>query len=224
MLTRVLYVALIVVATTSPVTAAPNAADLATLADYLSGAFDSETQNTAQIAGDIPESDLHTRVTMLQRPVDVAGFGPYVLYNQEYRDGDPAKIIRQRLITIELDSDQGAIRMRQYFFNEPAAYLDAHLDPAMLSGITPEDVWLLPGCDVFWQRDGDTFVGGMKDKACAFSFPDGARSKTVIYKVSINADTFWRTDRSVWTDSGEVSGGRSDDEPTIHDRVTAPWD
>ncbi|NKB45088.1 MAG: hypothetical protein GKS03_12515 [Alphaproteobacteria bacterium] len=114
--------------------------------------------------------------------------------------------------------------MKQYFFNTPADYVGAHLDPKKLSGLTDEDIWLLPGCDVFWQRDGDRFTGSMNDGSCVFAFPEGARAKTVIYKVAIDKDTFWRSDRSVWTDSGEVSGGRSDDDPTIHDRVAAPWD
>jgi len=224
MLTRTLFAALVALALTAPARAMPTAADLATLADYLSGAFDSEVQNTKQIAEGVSEAERHTRVTILQRPVDMNAFGSHAFYNQEYRDGDSTKLIRQRLVSLELDPANGAIRMKQYLFKDPSQFVDAHLDLDTLDGLLPDDIWLLPGCDVFWQRDGDAFTGGMKDKACVFAFPEGARAKTVIYKVTIDKDTFWRSDRSVWTDSGQVSGGRSDDEPTIHDRVAAPWD
>lgn len=208
----------------APALAMPTAADVAQLSGYLTGAYDSEAQNTAQVAEGLSEDERHTRVTILQRQVDLPAFGGHVLYNEEYRDGDPSKLIRQRLVRLVLDADENAIRMTQYFFNTPADYVGAHLDPKILSSLAVGDVWLLPGCDVFWQRDGDSFTGGMKDGACVFAFPEGARAKTVIYKVTIDADTFHRTDRSVWTDSGDVSGGRADDEPTIHGRVVAPWD
>jgi hypothetical protein len=223
MLNRCYCAVLSLVLLSASASAAPTEDDVATLAEYLTGAFDSEAQNSKEAAAGLPEAERHTRVTMFHRPVELPAFGAYVFYNQEYRTGDPTKIIRQRLVTLELDVAVDAIRMKQYFFHDPSGFTGAHLAPEKLSDLTSEDVWLLPGCDVFWQRSDNIFLGGMAEGTCVFAFPEGARQKTVIYNVLLDGNRFWRTDRSVFTDTDDVSGGRADDLPTIHQRISAPW-
>lgn len=83
MLIRAVFVSLIFAVTTSPVFGSPTAADVAQLAAYLDGAFDSEAQNTAQVAAGSAEGDSHTRVTIFQRTIDLDEFAGHVLYNQE---------------------------------------------------------------------------------------------------------------------------------------------
>lgn len=203
--------------------AMPTDQDMANLAGLMAGAFDSRAQNESQKASGVPEGDLHIRVTLFHRPLDIEGFGPHVFYNYEHRDGDPSKVIRQRIISLELDPAEDAIRMKQYLFHAPAKYLGAHLDPGLVSDVTQDDIWLLPGCDVFWTREGDVFKAAMKSMECVFAFPEGARERAVFYGITLDGDTFSRMDRSVYVDTGEVSGGRSDDLPTVHDRIAAPW-
>jgi len=132
--------------------AVPSADDMADLATLMTGAFDSGVQNARQIAEGVPEDELHIRVTAFHRPIMLDGFGPHVFYNQEHRDGDSAKVIRQRIIALELDDAENAIRMKQYLFHEPAQFLGAHLNPEFVSDVTQDDVWPLPGCGVFWKK------------------------------------------------------------------------
>jgi len=63
----------------------------------------------------------------------------------------------------------------------------------------------------------------MKEMECVFSFPDGARERVVIYGITLKGDTFSRMGRSIYVDAGEKSGGRSDNLPTVHDRIASPW-
>lgn len=204
-------------------TSASAETDLEELSQLLTGALDSGVQNEQQVAAGVPEDERHVQVTLFHRRVELPAFGPYVFYNQEFRDGDPGKVIRQRLITLERDGEAGAIRMKQYLFHDPEPFLGAHLSPALLAGISQDDVWLLSGCDVFWTQNGSVFSAKMGDMTCVFSFREGDRERAVIYSLKLEGDRFERSDRSVYVDTGEVAGGRSDDEPTVHLRQAAPW-
>ncbi|NKB45087.1 MAG: hypothetical protein GKS03_12510 [Alphaproteobacteria bacterium] len=74
LLTRTLFAAVIAVALTAPARAMPTGDDLALLARYLWGAFDSAAQNATQSAAGIAEGERHTRVTIVHRPVGMEGF------------------------------------------------------------------------------------------------------------------------------------------------------
>jgi hypothetical protein len=128
-------------------------------------------------------------------------------------------VIRQRIVTFERDPAENAVRMKQYFIRNEADVRGAHRSPEKLSTVGMGNTYLLPGCDVFWTRDGNVFTGAMKDRACVFALKPDEPKRTVIYRVSMSAAQYLRVDRSVFVDTGKVSGGRADDLPTVHKRV-----
>ena len=58
--------------------------------------------------------------------------------------------------------------------------MDAHLDPTKLSGLSPEQTRVLPGCDVFWRRQSNHFVGYMTPNAR--SYVSSESGKRIIFK------------------------------------------
>jgi hypothetical protein len=210
--------AAIAFALSGPATAVDQA-EVSDIARLFAGEFDSYEQASMEERAQIPLADRHIQVYLIHRPVEVAGFAAPAFYVEEYRDGDETKIIRQRIVTFESDAGEGAIRMKQYFIRDEAAARGAHRDPGKLAGVTKDSTFLLPGCDVFWRREGESFVGAMMDGACVFAARDGDPKRRVIYQVTLSDFQYQRVNRSVYVDTGKTAGGRADDFPTVHKRV-----
>ncbi len=210
----------IVLSLAAPATAAPSARELKELTRLFADEFDSSAQAKAEQGVPMPESERHIAVYAINKPVTLPVFGENVFYIEEYRDGDPTQVIRQRIASFEIDPAENAIRMKLYFIKDDKAVRGAHHDSAKLSGLNKDNTYLLPGCDVFWRRDGSVFKGAMKDKACAFSAKPGEPQRAVRYMITLTALDLLRVDRSLFVDTGLVAGGRSDDSPSVHHRVT----
>ena len=203
-----------------PSAQAVDGADVAALAQLFAGEFDSYEQARMDERAQIPMGDRHTQVYLIHKPVDIPAFGAQAFYVEEYRDGAPENIIRQRIVTIESDTAEGAIRMKQYFLRNEAEVRGAHVDPVKLAAVSKDQAYVLPGCDVFWTRDGPAFAGAMKGGQCVFSAKPGDPPRSVIYQVGLSDFQYQRVDGSVFVGSGRTAGGRSDDFPTVHKRVT----
>lgn len=193
--------------------------DLSYIARLFAGEFDSYEQARMEDRAQIPFAERHTEVYLFHKPADLPAFGPHAFYVEEYRDGDPENVIRQRIVTFEDDPGEGAVRMKQYFLRNEVALKGAHKDASKLTAASLDQAYLLPGCDVFWRREGESFVGAMKDGACVFSLKPDEPKRAVIYKVSLSDLQYQRTDRSVFVETSKVAGGRSDDLPSVHKRV-----
>ena len=109
---------------------------------------------------------------------------------------DPAQIYRQRIYAFQPDYEANAIRLTIYTPNDVAPLVDAHLDPAKLAGLTPEQTRVLPGCDVFWQRRANHFVGYMEPDAC--SYVSRESNKRIIFNddLLLTQDALWISDRA----------------------------
>ena len=193
--------------------------DVADLARLFAGEFESYEQAMMEERAMVPFNERHVQVYLFHKPVELPAFGNPAFYVEEYRDGDPSNVIRQRVVTFVADQAENAVRMKQYFLRNDADVRGAHQDASILASITYDKAYVLPGCDVFWTRDGDTFSGAMKPGACTFAPKPGDPSRTVIYQVSVSDLQYQRVDRSVFTGTEKVAGGRSDDIPTVHKRV-----
>lgn len=174
----------------------PNARDMLILTDWFEGEFDNEEQlwyqNDPRSA--TPEDQRTTRVHSINKRVHLPEFGEYVYYAEEYSDNDPTKIIRQRFIIFSSDLERKSIRMQQGFFKDAKKVLGAQSDVSKLDGLTPDDVFFLNECDVFWNRKADQFEGKMDDKACVFG--EGADRRFSIHNLTLSHSKFWRVDET----------------------------
>ncbi len=61
-----------------------------------------------------------------------------MFYVQQHLNDGPAQIYRQRIYPSRPDYEEGAIRLTIHIPNDVASIVDAHLDPAKLSGLWPD--------------------------------------------------------------------------------------
>lgn len=128
--------------------------------------------NMAQVEA---SPDSFTPVRLHLQPVEVAAFGPEVVYG-EWQDAEEAsKVLRQRFYGFEIDRQRQALRLNLHIFPPGPDFIEqtrgAHIDPSKVAGLTPADMVPLPGCDVYFTWQGDHFAGTMDKGACAFKVP-----------------------------------------------------
>lgn len=185
----------------------PNARDLVLISQWFAGEFDNEEQGwfEADPRSKTPATQRHERIHTIHTRISVPALGANVFYVEEYRDNDPAKIIRQRLVTFTSNNPTQTINMKQGFFKDPKVVLGAQTDPARLSKLTATDVSFLEGCDVTWQRVGDQFEGAMQPKTCQFG--EGKERRYSVHNLILSETKYWREDRSFFVSTGKLFAG-----------------
>jgi hypothetical protein len=109
-----------VAALAAPTAMAASSYDLAAQRDLLMqwwpGEYDNHEQIVRQSGGGLspltssPFYRVHSIVTRVEMP----GLGPHVLQFVEYRDDDPARELRRRLLVVAVDETRGVLRAAQY--------------------------------------------------------------------------------------------------------------
>ena len=113
---------------------------------------------------------------------------------------------RQRIYAFRPDYEEGAIRLTIHIPNDVASLVDAHLDSTKLSGLSPEQTRVLPGCDVFWRRQSNHFVGYMTPNAC--SYVSSESGKRIIFNddLLLTEEALWISDRAQDEEGNRVFG------------------
>ncbi len=166
---RLLLTALWVVMTSAHADEAPVLdKDFQTMMAWFPGVYDNQEHVYFEAEQEVDEALRHERIHHVFEPVDLPAFGEHVFYVQQHLNDDPAQIYRQRIHAFRPDYKEGAIRLTIHIPNDVASLLDAHIDPTKLSGLSPEQTRVLTGCDVFWRRQANHFVGYMTPNACSY--------------------------------------------------------
>jgi len=181
-------------------------ADLTQFLAWFAGEFDNNQQVFVEREQKMPAAEIHEHIHSIFTKVDLPAFGPHVFYVQQYQDGDPAKLYRQRLYTFTADAAAGAIVLRILSFPDDKAVIDAHKTPSKLAGLTPASMRAMPGCDVHWRREGDAFIGSMKAGACRIPSRASGKTITVMDDLKLTANEIWISDRAT-DDSGAIVFG-----------------
>jgi hypothetical protein len=135
--------------------------------------------------------------------------GQSVYFVKQYFDNDPNKVYRQRIYHFHLNEQEKAIQLDIYSFQnkeQELLYGQAHLDPSVLSTLNKEQLSLSPGCEVFWKRDGDHFIGYMKNKACNFISRRSNKRIFITDSLTLNKDEIWIRDEAEDEDGNYVFG------------------
>jgi hypothetical protein len=190
--------------------------DLAQMLEWFAGEFDNNQQVFVENETNTPAAERHERIHSIFTKVDLPAFGPHVFYVQQYQDNDPAKIYRQRLYTFSPDVAAGAIVLRIMSFPDDKAVLDAHQDPAKLKAITPQAMRNLPGCEVYWKREGEAFIGSMRLGACRVTSRASGQAITIMDDLRLTANEIWISDRAT-DDAGTLVFGHP---KSVHHKLT----
>ena len=140
----------------------------------------------------------HIAVTSHYRAVDLPAFGENVLYVEETKHGDPGNIFRQRIYSLTLDEQGDQLRVSLWTFDDKEKYLGAWRNPALLAGLTPEQMSTFGhNCDLVMARQGGKYHLAMQDKDCAFG------DNYFSYQVLLGPDSFWFRDKIARLDTDE---------------------
>ena len=180
--------------------------DFHTMMAWFPGVYDNQEQVYFEQEQEVDEALRHERIHHVFEPVYLPAFGEHVFYVQQHLNDDPAQIYRQRIYTFRPDYEEGAIRLTIHIPNDVASLVDAHLDPTKLSGLSPEQTRVLPGCDVFWRRQSNHFVGYMTPNAC--SYVSSESGKRIIFNddLLLTEDALWISDRAQDEEGNRVFG------------------
>ena len=180
--------------------------DCRTMMQWFPGVYDNQEQVYFEAEQEVDEALRHERIHHVFEPADLPAFGEHVFYVQQHLSDDPAQIYRQRIYTFQPDYDEGAVRLTIHIPNDVASLVDAHLDPTKLTGLLPEQTRVLPGCDVFWRRQDNHFVGYMRPNAC--SYVSSESGKRIIFNddLLLTEDALWISDRAQDEEGNRVFG------------------
>ena len=173
---------------------------------WFPGVYDNQEQVYFEREQEVDEALRHERIHHVFEPVDLPAFGEHVFYVQQHLNDDPAQIYRQRICAFPPDYEEGAIRLTIHIPNDVASLVDAHLDPTKLWGLSPEQTRVLPGCDVFWRRQSNHFVGYMTPNAC--SYVSSESGKRIIFNddLLLTEEALWISDRAQDEEGNRVFG------------------
>ena len=168
--------------------------DLRLMMRWFEGRFDNfqQTVEEKEARAEFP----HERIHSIFARVNLPQFGENVFYVQQYMDGDPAKIYRQRLYVFTTNKQEKAIELKIYAFPDEKAVLNAHLDNSKLAGLTLEKMDSPKGCEVFWRLNQDKFEGSMKRDACRVVSKRSGKTLIITDDLFLTKDEIWINDQA----------------------------
>lgn len=195
--------------------------DLRLLLQWFPGRFDNQEQVAFAEELGIPADAVPEHIHSIFAPVDLPALGQHVYYVQQYMDADPEKIYRQRFYVFSADYAENAVRLDILTPKDAARVKDAHRDSAKLANLTKDDVTSLPGCAVYWRREGVQFIGGMKKEACRIKSQRSGRTIIVTDDLLLNENEIWIRDTAVDENGAYVYGNKAG----IHHKLrrARPW-
>lgn len=191
--------------------------DMTRMLQWFDGSFDNDLQVFFEKDLNTPQEYRHGRIHSIFKRVAVPALGKDVFYVQQYSDNDPSKIYRQRVYTFTPDYAENAIRLDILTPKDGARFMDAHKDPTKLANAVSADFNALPGCEVYWRRQANQFLGTMKPKTCKI-IRTGKPSLLIDDNLVLTENEIWIGDVATLED-GTYVWGNKDGVPHKLDRV-----
>lgn len=178
--------------------------DLGEMLTWFTGRFDNFMQ--AYDEKEKKAKFLHEHIHSIFYKVNLPAVGQNVFYVKQYMDGDPKKIYRQRLYSFTPNKAENAIQLDIYSFSVDSLFYDSHLQPEKLAGLTLEKLQATKGCEVFWKKQGDKFIGYMKPRACNVVSKHSGKRIYITDSLELTKDEIWIRDEAEDEDGNYVFG------------------
>lgn len=149
-----------------------------------------------------PHEWIHSHFVRVTQPA----LGNVVFYVEQYQNGNPSDIYRQRLYTFTPDAASKSIVLRIYTFPDEANVRGAHRDPTKLNGLTLDKLKATPGCEVYWRLTDSIFTGSMRPQACRVVSRATGKPIFISDDLKLTADEIWISDRAVDEAGARVFG------------------
>ncbi len=162
--------------------------DLKSMTALLKGEFDNFQQFVKEI--DTKAPNRHRRTHIVFSPIQAPTLGENVFYVKHYYDNNPNQIY-QWIYIVKEDPTEKAIRLDKYTFKVDSAYVNLNQKPDKIKTLTFDKLENTKGCAVYWRRNGDRFVGYMKDKACLMESKKDKKKFYMTDSLLLSKNDFW---------------------------------
>jgi len=156
------------------------------------GTYNNSQQVTEQVSSRLDEEDLNVHLHLNIRRVDLPEFGEHTYYAEWQEFEPPHNVFRQRIYSFVNDGD--FLRLDLHIFPFDAEFIErtegAYADPSRLNGVTPDDMYQLAGCSVYFSFEDERFVGAMKKQSCSFPAPDSGEEIYSWSQMQLEEDSF----------------------------------
>lgn len=192
--------------------------DLLDLADLLAGRWDNELQTFFEPELNVPLPLRHERLHAVVRPVAAPEFGPVSFYVEYRKGGEAGPVVRQRIWTLSVDQELGAVRLTGFAPKEGKPLEGAWRQIEGAEGLKPDQVKKdsytpVAGCDIIWHRRGEGFSGSTRPATCKLVTNADKRVLSVSEQHDLSANVWEVRDVGVDERGVRVFGG-SDLPPT----------
>jgi hypothetical protein len=185
--------------------------DMAKMLEWFPGRYDNDLQVYFDGELNTPQANRNGRIHSIFAPVALPAFGPNVFYVEQYADGDPTKIYRQRIYRFTADYTENAVKL-EIFAPSPEQALamkGGFGDATKLVGLSPANMTLYPGCEVFWRRQENQFIGYMKTGACRVASRRSGKTLVIHDDLVLTENAIWIKDQANDDTGAYVYGNRA---------------
>ncbi len=199
----------------------PAEADLGALVTMLSGEFDSQAQFRADRETGVEPT--HPWLHVVFAPVAAPGVAEHVVFTRQSQGGEPTSVYRRRLLTFEPDLTTGDVIMRTWGLPDGTGDENA-AEQDRWESVTRDELKPLPGCELRWRRDGETFSGSSTEGGCRLADQPGGAEIVVRTEIVLTASGMLLTE---WASGpgGNTVWGRPDAGPVrlVRCRTFSGW-
>jgi CpeT/CpcT family (DUF1001) len=178
--------------------------ELTMMMKWFEGEFDNFQQIYKEKEDKLP--DVHEHIHSIFKKISLPVFGENVFYVLQYMDGDSTKIYRQRIYSFKENKIENAIQLEIYSFTSDSLYYYSHIRPEKLNGLTPAQMTKTDGCEVYWKKDGERFIGYMKEKACNLISKRSGKKIFITDSLVLTKNEIWIRDEAYDENGGYVFG------------------
>lgn len=183
---------------------APDTSSVKTLTDADLDAFVALMIDVFETAPNDPDNNIRDQRVQIDAP---ALDGAWVYY--QLNTGEDRKVYRQRVIHLSISENEDALIQRTYGLNEPASYVDAWQNPALLSALTKEKMkpYFEDGCNQVWRRDAANSWKGYVDPTTCSIFSERRQSHISIEaEAQLDETSYRQTERGFDANGNKLFG------------------
>lgn len=161
-------------------------------------------ENTQQVEDFVPQPIDHQRLFVAR--VELPEFGEHVFY-LEWQNLPAESVRRQRIYAFTKFEDE--IELALHIFPNDEEFKSktsgAHIDPTKLAGVSPRDMFPLPGCDIYMRQTQDGFSGQMRQGQCALPTTQDGRALYSWTKMRLSSTQFEYLDGWYFADDDQLA-------------------
>jgi hypothetical protein len=141
---------------------------MALIQTWFGGVYDNSAQVAADKAKNLPAEKIHMPIHQVVQPVSLEGFDGITYYQQLTNDGTTDTLLGVGIYQFRADPGTASVKLRFHMFNDAGQFVDAHLEPGKLNGVTLDDVHSSEGCAFYFStsEDGSQVKGVMGEPGC----------------------------------------------------------